>query len=196
MPINKNKDKDKNINNINDENNWPRRNVSLPSNFVHVAGARRWSWLQDIDDNDNSRIIINHKEKCATLTLTGDRKTRMQIDDNDEVIYKRSSSAETLVEENIKEPVEIVNKRQPTVSMTWSSRRHSDEQLAKTNNGSLVYLSKPKANVSFLWSSIAKCSSNDNNNKKLDKLDGVEPGDHDEYDDVGLPSIDSLVSCL
>ncbi|XP_008548683.1 uncharacterized protein LOC103572063 isoform X2 [Microplitis demolitor] len=162
------------------------------SKFGCNAGARRWSWLQDIDDNDNSRIIINHKEKCATLTLTGDRKTRMQIDDNDEVIYKRSSSAETLVEENIKEPVEIVNKRQPTVSMTWSSRRHSDEQLAKTNNGSLVYLSKPKANVSFLWSSIAKCSSNDNNNKKLDKLDGVEPGDHDEYDDVGLPSIDSL----
>ncbi|XP_057326799.1 uncharacterized protein LOC130668493 isoform X2 [Microplitis mediator] len=194
LPINKNKDKDKdkNINNINDENNWPRRNVSLPSNFVHVAGARRWSWLQDIDDNDNSRIIINHKEKCATLTLIGDRKTSMQIDDDDEVIYKRSSSAETLVEENIKEPVEIVNKRQPTVSMTWSSRRHSDEELAKTNNGSLVYLSKPKANVSFLWSSIAKCSGNDDNNKKLDKLDGVEPCDHDEYDDVGLPSIDSL----
>lgn len=200
LPINKYKDtnKDNKQNNNNNEYNWPKRNVSLPSNFVHVAGVRRWSWLENVDDN--SMQIINHKEKCATLTLISDKRKNslVQMADDDEFICNRSSSAETLVGENIKEPVTIFDKRQTTISITGSSRRNSDEHLVKTNNESAVYSSKLQANASFLWSRIAKCSGNDNNNKKLEKLERVElcnyDDDDDEYDDVGSPSPHVLVS--
>ncbi|XP_044579012.1 uncharacterized protein LOC123261466 isoform X2 [Cotesia glomerata] len=199
LPISKykdtNKDNNKSINKQNNNNNkynWPKRNVSLPSNFVHVAGVRRWSWLENVDDN--SMQIINHKEKCATLTLINDKRKNslIKMGDDDEFICKRSSSAETLVGENIKEPDTNFNKRQTTVSIIGSSRRNSDEHLAKTNNESAVYSSKLQANTSFLWSRIAKCSGNDNNNMKLEKLERVElcnyDDDDDEYDDVGSPS--------
>lgn len=159
-------------NNINKNDNktiddWPRRSVSLPTDFVHVAGITRWSWLKDSDSctyNDSSRIIT-HKQKCATLMLINDK----QINHEDD--YYASSSLETLVNEDIDDLI----KRQ-SIKLTESL---NDKTIIDSTSQSAL-LSKPRANHSFLWSNISKVS---NDIKILtDKFN-----DNEVYDDVGPP---------
>lgn len=110
---------------------WPRRSVSLPTDFVHVAGITRWSWLKESNLSAHSARVITHAEKCATLTLIGDNQDACS----------RSSSLETLVNDIVAEPV-----KQP-------------QQLVRQIDEFKVSLLKPQANTSFLWSNIAKCSN-------------------------------------
>ncbi|XP_034940808.1 uncharacterized protein Exn isoform X2 [Chelonus insularis] len=137
-------------------------------NFVHVAGNRRWSWLQDVDLNTQTKVIT-HEEKCAILTLIGEKQDK-------ENICERSSSVETPVYEPVEKSV-----NESTVSLPESSNQ--PEELVKINSESQVYSSKPRANVSFLWSNIAKCSSDEKNleNSKNE----YNCADNHEYDDVG-----------
>ncbi|KAK0160677.1 hypothetical protein PV328_008062 [Microctonus aethiopoides] len=159
-------------NNINKNDNktiddWPRRSVSLPTDFVHVAGVTRWSWLKDSDSctyNDSSRIIT-HKQKCATLMLINDK----QINHEDD--YYASSSLETLVNEDIDDLI-----KQQSIKITESL---NDKTIIDSSSQSAL-LSKPRANHSFLWSNISKAS---NDIKILtDKFN-----DNEVYDDVGPP---------